>query len=50
MIVLDSCVWIHAFLATDERCISIVKNVLAGKLKPFVSSYIAKEVVDNVIY
>lgn len=50
MIVLDSCIWIHAFLGTDERCTSIVKNVLAGKLRPVLSSYIAKEVVDDVIY
>lgn len=50
MIVLDSCIWIHAFLNTDEKCNSIAKSVLAGKLKPVVSSYIAKEVVDNIIY
>lgn len=50
MIVLDSCIWIHAFLNTDEKCNSISKSVLAGKLKPVVSSYIAKEVVDNIIY
>lgn len=49
MIVLDSCVWIHAFLGTDNKCVSIVKNVLSGNLKPVVSPYIAKEVLDNIL-
>ncbi|MFQ6121243.1 MAG: hypothetical protein ACE5KE_15310 [Methanosarcinales archaeon] len=47
--ILDSCVWIHAFLDTDEKCVSVLKKVLKGELKPIVSAYIAKEVLDNVI-
>ncbi|MDK2825468.1 MAG: hypothetical protein PWQ63_1567 [Methanolobus sp.] len=49
MIVLDSCVWIHAFLGTDERCVSLIKKVLSGDVKPVVSPYIAMEVVNNVL-
>jgi len=50
MIILDSCVWIHAFLQTDEKCVYILKKILGGKIKPVVSAYIAKEIVDNVIF
>ncbi|QLC49693.1 hypothetical protein HWN40_05220 [Methanolobus zinderi] len=49
MIVLDSCVWIHAFLGTDEKCILLINKVLSGDLKPVVSPYIAIEVVNNVL-
>ncbi len=28
MIVLDSCIWIHAFLKTDEKCVSVLKKVI----------------------
>ena len=50
MIVIDSCVWIHAFLQTDEKCVHILKRILGGEIKPVVSAYIAKEIVDNVIF
>lgn len=50
MIVIDSCVWIHAFLKTDDNCISVLKKVLDGDIKPIVSAYIAKEISDNIIY
>jgi predicted nucleic acid-binding protein len=49
MIVLDSCIWIHAFLGTDEKCVSLIEKVLSGDLKPVVSPYIAIEVTDNVL-
>jgi predicted nucleic acid-binding protein len=49
MIVLDSCVWIHAFLETDEQCVSLIKKVLSGDLKPVVSPYIAVEVTNNLL-
>lgn len=50
MIVIDSCVWIHAFLKTDDNCISVLKKVLDGDIKPIVSAYIAKEISDNIIF
>ncbi len=50
MIVLDSCVWIHAFLKTDDNCTSVLKKVLDGDIKPIVSAYIAKEISDNIIF
>ena len=50
MIVIDSCVWIHAFLKTDDNCISVLNKVLAGDIKPIVSAYIAKEISDNIIF
>ena len=50
MIVIDSCVWIHAFLQTDGKCVYILKKILDGEIKPVVSAYIAKEIVDNVIF
>jgi len=45
MIVIDSCVWIHAFLQTDGKCVYILKKILDGEIKPVVSAYIAKEIV-----
>ncbi|HJH28108.1 MAG TPA: PIN domain-containing protein [Methanosarcinaceae archaeon] len=50
MIVIDSCVWIHAFLKTDDNCISLLKKVLDGDIKPIVSAYIAKEISDNIVF
>lgn len=49
MIVLDSCIWIHAFLRTDEKCVTLIDKVLSGDLKPVVSPYIAIEVIENVL-
>ena len=50
MIVIDSCIWIHAFLQTDGKCVYILNKILDGEIKPVVSAYIAKEIVDNVIF
>ena len=49
MIVLDSCIWIHAFLKTDDKCVSVLKKVIKGDLKPVVSPYIAREVINNIL-
>jgi predicted nucleic acid-binding protein len=49
MIVLDSCIWIHAFLKTDDKCVTVLKKVIKGDLKPVVSPYIAREVINNIL-
>ena len=48
MIVIDSCVWIHAFLRTDKKCIYILEKIFDGDIKPIISAYLAKEICDNL--
>jgi len=50
MIVIDSCVWIHAFLRTDRKCIDILEKIFHGDITPIISAYLAKEISDNVIF
>ena len=50
MIVIDSCVWIHAFLRTDAKCTYILEKIFNGNVKPIISAYLAKEISDNVIF
>jgi predicted nucleic acid-binding protein len=42
MIVIDSCVWIHAFLRTDTKCTYILETIFNGDVKPIISAYLAK--------